>query len=165
VTGTFKIVGDVRVQTRLQTNFYVIQTGYSLLKNERAELGLGLGLHIIDFDSDIRVTAAGITTGKLGTDSTNITAPLPNVLAYGTYALTPKLSLDGSAAYFSLSYNDYDGSLFRGTVNLEYRFTDHIGAGIGYNYTNMNLDIEDDGHISEYDLNYTGPLVFLSAGF
>ncbi len=34
-----------------------------------------------------------------------------------------------------------------------------------YINTNMNLDIEDDGHISEYDLNYTGPLVFLSAGF
>ena len=165
VTGSFKVVGDVRVQTRLKTDFYIVQTGYSLLKNERAELGLGLGLHIINFDSNIRVTAAGITTGKLGTESTDITAPLPNLLAYGTYAFTPKLSLDGSAAYFTLDYNHYDGSLFRGTVNLEYRFNDHIGAGIGYNYTNMNLDIEDDGRTSEYDLNYTGPVIFLSAGF
>ena len=89
----------------------------------------------------------------------------PNLLAYGTYAFTPKLSLDASAAYFSLSYDDYDGSLFRGTVNLEYRFNDHIGAGIGYNYTNMNLDIEDGDDTTEYDLSYTGPVVFLSAGF
>ena len=138
-----------------------------MLKNEHADLGLGLGLHIVDFDSSISATASGLgpLNGTTGRESTTITAPLPNLLAYGTYAITPKLSLDGSLAYFSLSYDDYDGSLFRGTVNLEYRFNDHFGAGVGYNYTNMNLDIEDGGHTTEYSLSYTGPLVFLSAGF
>lgn len=159
-------IGTLRAETKLKTDFYVIQAGYSLLKNERADLGLGLGLHVIDFDTSLRLTGQlGNTVRAIGTERTDLLVPLPNLLAYGTYAFTPKLSLDGSAAYFSLSYDDYDGSLFRGTINLEYRFTDHIGAGIGYNYTNMNLDIEDDDVTTEYDLNYTGPVVFLSAGF
>jgi len=164
--GNIGAIGTLRVETKLKTDFYVLQAGYSLLKNERADLGLGLGLHIIDFDTSLRVTGKlGDYTGTIGTERTDLLVPLPNLLAYGTYAFTPKLSLDGSAAYFSLSYDDYDGSLFRGTINLEYRFTDHFGAGIGYNYTNMNLDIEDDDVTTEYDLNYTGPVIFLSAGF
>ena len=175
-------IGTLRAETRLKTDFYVIQAastswgpflGLQLrslaaryLKNERADLGLGLGLHVIDFDTSLRLTGQlGNTVRKIGTERTDLLVPLPNLLAYGTYAFTPKLSLDGSVAYFSLDYDDYDGSLFRGTINLEYRFTDHIGAGIGYNYTNMNLDIEDDDVTTEYDLNYTGPVVFLSAGF
>jgi len=166
--GEIGAIGTIRVETKLKTDFYVLQAGYSLLKNERVDLGLGLGLHVIDFDTSLRVTGKlGDYTGKIGTEKTDMTVPLPNLLVYGTYAFTPKLSLDGSAAYFGLSYGDYSGSLFRGTINLEYRFTDHIGAGIGYNYTNMNLDIDvdDDDITSEYDLNYTGPVVFVSAGF
>jgi len=133
--GEIGAIGTIRVETKLKTDFYVLQAGYSLLKNERVDLGLGLGLHVIDFDTSLRVTGKlGDYTGKIGTEKT-----------------------DG----------DYSGSLFRGTINLEYRFTDHIGAGIGYNYTNMNLDIDvdDDDITSEYDLNYTGPVVFVSAGF
>ena len=46
-----------------------------------------------------------------------------------------------------------------------------IGEGIHFffydisDFADMNLDIEDDGRTSEYDLNYTGPVIFLSAGF
>lgn len=163
--GDINVSGYVRAETKLKTDFYVVQTGYSILKNEKSELGLGLGLHVIDLDTRLKVTGnLGSFTGQLGTEKTDLTAPLPNVLAFGTYAFTPKLSLDGSAAYFSLSYDKYDGSLFRAVVNLEYRFNEHIGAGVGYNYVDMNLDIEDD-ITTEYDLRYNGPVVFLSAGF
>jgi hypothetical protein len=164
--GDITVDGFVRAQSRLKTDFYVVQAGYALLKSDQAELGLGLGLHIVDFDSRLKVSGqVGDFTGRLGSESTDVLAPLPNILAFGTYAFTPKLSLDASVAYFSLSFNDYDGSLFNGAVNLEYRFNDHIGVGVGYNYVNMNLDIDDDGRTTEYDLSYTGPLVFLSAGF
>ena len=164
--GDIDVSGFVRVQSQLQTGIYVVQAGYSFLKNDRAELGAGLGLHVVDFDTKLAVSGrVGDFTGIPGTDNTDITAPLPNILAFGTYAFTPKLSLDASLGYFSLNYDKYDGSMAAAAINLEYRFTKHFGAGFGYNYVNMNLDVDDGDITYDYNLDYQGPVVFLSAGF
>ncbi|MCP3866974.1 MAG: hypothetical protein GY703_02540 [Gammaproteobacteria bacterium] len=164
--GEIDVSGFVRVESQFKTDFYVIQGGYSFLKNERSELGVGLGLHIVDFDTKLKVSGQlGQYTGQIGVASTDLTAPLPNIQLFGTYAFTPKLFADGSLSYFSLDYDKYDGSLIAATVSLEYRLTKHFGVGLGYNYVNMNLDIDKSGEKNEYDLDYTGPKVFLSAGF
>ena len=164
--GDLDVSGFARVETKLKTEFYVAQAGYSFLKNERSELGLGAGFHVVDLDTKIKASAGlGPIGGQLGSESTDVTAPLPNVTAFATYAFTPKLSLDASVSYFSLSYDKYSGDLAAAVVNLEYRFTRNFGAGVGYNYVNMNLDIDHGDGEDTYDFTFKGPLVFLSAGF
>jgi len=39
-----------------------------------------------------------------------------------------------------------------------------VGIGVGYNYVDMNLTI-DKTRKDKYDLTYTGPVLYLSAGF
>jgi hypothetical protein len=48
---------------------------------------------------------------------------------------------------------------------LEYRLTKHIGVGAGYNYVDMDLTIDKSNREDEYNLKYTGPVLYLSAGF
>ena len=164
--GDIEASGFLAVDTRLQTDFYVVQAGYSFLKNERAELGIGGGLHIVDFDTKLKVSG-GINdvSGSVQTDDVDITAPLPNILGYGAYAITPKLSVDGAVGWFGLDYGDYSGNLVTLVANIEYRLTDHFGVGVGYNYVDMDLDIEKSKRTDSYDLDYKGPVAYVTASF
>ncbi|MEN8206988.1 MAG: hypothetical protein ABFS24_13390 [Pseudomonadota bacterium] len=166
IFGDIRAKGILAVDTSFKTDFYVTQVGYSLLKNERGELGVGAGLHIVDFDTSLKVSGniSGIG-GSVQSDSVDLTAPLPNILGFGTYAFTPKLSLDGSIGWFGLDYDDYSGNFVTLAANLEYRLTDHFGIGIGYNYVDMALTINKSGRKDEYDLDYNGPVLYVSAGF
>ena len=165
IFGDIRATGFLEVETSFKTDFYVAQVGYSFLKNERAELGLGGGLHVVNFDTALKVR--GKINGKSGSvksDSADLTVPLPNILGYGVYAFTPKLSLDGGIGWFGLDYDQYSGNLVTVTANLEYRITDNIGLGVGYNYVDMDLEVEDN-RTDTYDLQYKGPALYISAGF
>jgi opacity protein-like surface antigen len=164
--GDIQASGFLAVDTKFKTDFYIAQVGYSLLKNERAELGIGAGVHIVRFDTKLKVSG-GINnaSGSVQSDSVDLTAPLPNVLGYGTYAFTPKLSLDGSVGWFGLSYDDYDGNLLTLAANLDYRLTDHFGVGVGYNYINMDLTINKSNRKDKYDIDYKGPVLYVTASF
>ncbi len=164
--GDIDASGFLAVDTKLNTDFYVAQVGYSLLKNERAELGIGVGVHVVQFETKLKVSG-GINnvSGSVQSDSIDYTVPLPNILGYGAYAITPKLSLEGGVGYFGLDYNDYDGKLVTAVASLEYRLTDHFGVGIGYNYVNMDLTINKSSRKDKYDLDYKGPVAYISASF
>ncbi len=164
--GDIQASGFLAVDTKFKTDFYIAQVGYSLLKNERAELGIGAGVHIVRFDTKLKVSG-GINnaSGSVQSDSVDLTAPLPNVLGYGTYAFTPKLSLDGSVGWFGLSYSDYDGNLLTLAANLDYRLTEHFGVGVGYNYINMDLTINKSNRKDRYDIDYKGPVLYVTASF
>jgi hypothetical protein len=166
IFGDIDISGFLEVKTDFATDFYVAQLGYSLFKNDRAELGIGGGLHVVDFDIALTVRA-GINNrqGTLESDSSDLTVPLPNILGFGTYAFTPKLSVEGSIGWFGLNYDQYSGNLVAANAALEYRVTEHVGLGLGYNYVDMNLDIEQSRRTDSYDLRYNGPVLYVSAGF
>jgi hypothetical protein len=166
IFGDIHAKGFLAVDTNFKTDFYVTQVGYSFLKNERGELGVGAGLHVVDFDTSLKVSGNinGIG-GSVESDSVDLTVPLPNILGFGTYAFTPRLSLDGSIAWFGLDYNDYSGNLVVLAANLEYRLTDHLGIGVGYNYIDMDLTIKKSSRKDDYDLEYNGPVFYVSAGF
>lgn len=163
--GDIDASGFLAVDTTFNTDFYVAQVGYSFLKSDRYELGIGGGVHVVRFDTKLKVSG-GINNaaGSVQSEGVDYTVPLPNVVGYGAYAITPKLSLSGSVGWFGLTYNDYSGDLVTLAANLEYRFTDHVGIGVGYNYVDMNLTI-DKTRKDKYDLTYTGPVLYLSAGF
>ncbi|MCG6898482.1 MAG: hypothetical protein LJE75_00600 [Gammaproteobacteria bacterium] len=164
--GDIQASGFLAVDTKFDTDFYITQVGYSLLKNERAELGIGGGMHLVRFDTKLKVSG-GINdkSGSVQSDSVDLTAPLPNLLGFGTYAFTPKLALEGGVGWFGLDYNDYSGNLTSAFANLEYRMTDHFGVGIGYNYIHMDLAIDKSKRTDKYNIDYKGPVAYVSASF
>ena len=120
----------------------------------------------MDFDTTLKVSG-GINdvSGSVQSDSVDITAPLPNILGYGAYAITPKLSVDGAVGWFGLDYGDYSGNLVTLVANLEYRLTKNFGVGVGYNYVDMDLTIDKSKRKDKYDLDYKGPVAYISASF
>lgn len=166
IFGTIDVSGFLAVETSLKTDFYITQIGYSFLKNERAELGIGAGLHVVNLDTSLKVSAAvNNASGSVQSDTADWTAPLPDIIGFGTYAFTPKLSIEGGIAWFGLNYDDYSGDLVSASAAVEYRLTDHWGVGLGYTYIDMDLDVERSSREDNYNLEYQGPVLYVSAGF
>ena len=92
--------------------------------------------------------------------------PVPNLRLIGIYALGTKISLQASAGWLSMSYEDWDGDFLYIRGLLEYRLTDRWGAGIGYQWTELDLEHNrSNGDFEEYDFELNGIQGYISYSF
>ena len=79
--------------------------------------------------------------------------------------LGEKVYLSGHAGYFSLKYDKYDGELFSIRGALEWRPWRNFGFGAAYQFVDLNLEVDGSSSQEFYDLEFYGPVLFVSAGF
>jgi len=73
--------------------------------------------------------------------------------------------IDARASYLSLSYDKYEGSLRSARASVEWRGWKNVGLGLAYQYIDVDVDVEGSSSTERYDLQFHGPIVFVSAGF
>ena len=67
--------------------------------------------------------------------------------------------------YFSLNYDDYDGSLVSVYAGVDYRFTRNFGVGIAYRYIDYDLTVNKSKFNGGVDYQFHGPMVYITASF
>lgn len=148
------------------TDIYRFTAGYSFVRNDTVEVGLGLGLHMTQLDFEI--SGQGSTGGApvtLQNRRKDFLAPMPTVGLYTTFEVAPRVTINARADYLSLGIDDYDGSILNAQASVSYRFTDTFGIGVGYRYVDYDLDVEKDNYVASFDYKFWGPSIFIEAGF
>jgi len=160
--GGITIPLDIQAESSVKTRFISTRLGFSLVRNESAELGLSLGVSAASID----ISLAGTAT-DLGSASARITAdvPLPSVGVYGTIALTRSLSIGGRAGLFSIDYGDDKGKLQDLFASVDYFFGKNFGVGIGYKYVNIDVKLKQDDYYQLYNISQSGPVAYATLGF
>ena len=141
-------------------NFDIIRAGYSysLLKDDRMDIGIGGGLYVMPISLNIN----DLSDSNIGVKSESITAPLPFITLRGDFALTKKLFLRAATDMFYLKYSDFEGSILAGRVGIEYDFWKNVGIGLGFNNFTVEIDGESD---SDYpNINFNGNIDFQYRG-
>jgi hypothetical protein len=123
---------------------------FSFIQNQRFDVGASLGVHLTDVE--LGITAAGLREE----DVDDFLAPLPVVGLRGAYAITPKFFLKASVDYFFIEIDSFEGRLIDANVSLEYNLFKYVGAGIGYNYFNLDVDIDTSDYLGNTELEYQG---------
>ena len=142
--------------------------GYSFIKDDKKEFGAGLGLHYLGLDTSLSGEASigGIPIGggpvTRGIDEWAI---LPNVGIYGNYALSSKWLLSGRADWISANIQDYDGTLWNAQASIQYQMADHFGVGLAYRYLALDLEEDSSKRRWDIDIDYNGPILFITANF
>ena len=77
----------------------------------------------------------------------------------------PKASLRGDFGWLSMTYGDWEGSYYYVSAAAEYRFTQHFGAGVGYQFTNIDVKYEDGADTTEFDIKFNGAQLYLTYSF
>ena len=141
---------------------YKLNYGYSFYHNEKVELMLTAGLHITSIDMGL--SAVGEIDGVAGetySSAGGATIPLPVIGFKGQYTIIDKrLFVEYQTDYFAISYEDIRGTLLSSALNLEYRFVDHVGLGLGYNINKIYLSADDGDKKFEVQNNLSGVMLY-----
>lgn len=163
------ISGGASVQSYFDMDIYKVNYAYSFYHNEKVELAVTAGLHITSLDLGIAANGTitdsngNINTGSAYTSSAGVTLPLPVFGVILKYTIIDKrLFLDYKSEYFALKYNDVQGHLISSAVNLEYRFVDHVGVGLGYNTNRIYVKADDGDNKLEVANDLSGVMLYMT---
>ena len=146
------------VNSSFNTEIYRLSVGYSFVKDVQKEFGAVLGLHATDI-------LARVAAGSVGADEGDVLAPLPTIGIYGAYALTPRWLLSGRVDFFSLEYEEYDGSLINTTLGVDYRIWRNLGVGAAWRYIDYDLGVTTSRFNGAIIYRFNGPLAYLVSSF
>lgn len=176
-TNNFEVVyedvkfgANTEIKTEFDVDIYSLSAAYRVLDSQKAAIDLGLGIHALDAEltlkgaGDVYVNETTIA-GDTAKEGAEILAPLPNVMAYGTYAFNQKWAVNGRVGWFSMNYEEYEGDLLRANASIEYRPIRNMGLGLGYNFSELEVTREQRFHSEEYNLDFSGPLFYIKGGF
>ncbi len=150
------------LDSNLDLDIYVLNLSYNFIRSDRAQLGVGLGIHLADVDISVTGTVGGSVVASGDAD---VLAPLPNFYLTGAYALTDNILARAAAGGFSLSYGDWDGRLLFVNLFIEYWPWEHVGFGAGYRYVDAHVEYDPGHKIEEYDFTLPGPMLYMAVGF
>ena len=140
--------------------------GYSFLKDDKKEFGAGIGLHYLSLDTslsgDATINDTPFIDAERGFDDWAI---LPNIGAYANYAFSPKWLISGRIDWISANIGDYEGGLWNTEAAIQYQAFNNFGIGVAYRYVAFDLTADKSDGDWKADLQYSGPLMFLTVNF
>jgi hypothetical protein len=165
--GGQEYVAGANLDTSLGADAYILDVAYAFHKTDRAEIGVGVGLHAFDLKASIAgsLSLDDDPLVEFDTKSEELIAPVPNLRLYGIYAFTNRFSVRANGGWLSANYDDYEGAFYYLSTAAEYRFTERFGAGIGYQYTDIDIKHDDGLDKEEYDFQFDGAQLYLTYSF
>ena len=153
------------ISSFLDVDIYKVNYSYSFYHNEKVELSIGAGLHIMDISTGLsgNATVDGSAESFVA-ENVDVLAPLPVIGFDLDYAVTPRFHVRGSVDYFGISVDQYSGSLTDVLISADYQAFDNFGLGAGLNVTSLDAEVDDDTKY-ELDQRVTGVLVYLSYNY
>lgn len=152
-----------QLDTELTINTLFVDVMYDVYSTEQTELSLGLGLHSFAFETDIR---AQVQIGEQSVESRSVSedllAPLPNLRGHWLQALSERWTFGLTAGWMSANVDDWDGSFVYVHPRLYYRFGDHFGVALGYQYTDVDVSHQRKRVETQFEVQLRGPTLTLS---
>jgi hypothetical protein len=169
-SATKTIEADIQIKDRVFSAGATIDTlfdlqiiraaySYSLIQDDRFDLGISAGLFIMP----IKIRLSSSNSGAA--EEQGMTAPLPVVGLRFDFAITPKLFLKESIDVFYFQYQSFSGGLFDAKVGLEYNIWKHVGVGVAYDYFRLQFKVDGNDYpgldmVGKLQFNYGGILLY-----
>ena len=151
---------DDRVLSTLewkQLNFTYL---YSIVRNQRFELGGGFGLHLFQGEARARVPARLVQENQSGS------VAFPTIALDASLRLAKRFSVNARANYLSGHIDDSDGKISDYHADVQYRWARNFALGLGYSKMKTKLDVVDPGDLSgRLVMDVDGPELFFGASF
>lgn len=168
VTGEDIEIGDdvipagSGVKTGLDIQAFRFAYGFSVLHSARRELALTLGLHLMDVNFTIQPVLGGVPDVS---DSTGLSAPLPNVGLNGGWALNDRWKIGGDFLWLHLDLGKIEGEIYQGRLDVTYSVWRHLDAGVAFTIFGLGGNGTKDGEKVGIDSLTYGPQIFLQMRF
>jgi hypothetical protein len=130
--GQSFLPGDVAF-TSLDFRMFGLTYTYSVVKLERFELGIGLGVDLLQGDARGQVPARQLSQEVSGV------APFPTLALDGTWRISRRFAFVARGQYLSDTVSNFSGALGDYHVDLQYRWRPNFALGVGYSELRVSL--------------------------
>jgi hypothetical protein len=144
-----------RVVTNMDLRTLGITYTYSLWRRETFEIGLGLGLQLLQLqgsaESPVRFVGEKFDTA----------GPMATIALDGTWRFTQRFSANARIQYLQANVGSVDGLYGQYHLDVQFRWRPNMAFGLGYSQTRMKVDSTDPSFAGLFDMEYKGPEAFI----
>ncbi len=151
---------DGRIRSGMDLRQLDLTYTYSLLRREKIELGLGIGIHLLQFEGSISAPL------RFETETLDAAGPFPTLAASATWRITRRFSVNADANYLTGSTGDVEAHYEAFNADVQFRMQRNLAVGLGYSRTRYKtISIDPDFFPGYFLLTHKGPQFFLRASF
>lgn len=144
---------------------YRIFLGRQIVGGPKYEIGAGLGLHSLIYQSYIEGEIKVEENTQFKRETADFNAPLPDIGIWAIYAPHPKWSFDARLDWFYISIDEYSGGLWDIAPSVTYQAFKNIGATLSYHYFTVDLEVDKSRVNGNFDLTFQGPSLSVFGNF
>jgi hypothetical protein len=157
--GTPGCVPD-RAQTKLDYRSLTLTYTRSLLYFDRFELGVGLGVSLLEAHAEGKVVARNVREKEDGV------APYPTLALDTTWRISKRWSLNARGQTLTANLSDFTGSLSDYHGDIQYRWARNFAFGLGYQAIRLRGESTSTKNMpGKLDQKIKGPELFIRASF
>lgn len=132
---------------------------WSALRTEKLELGVGLALHLMQLQGELRAPA------RFERERLDAAGPFPSLAVDGTWRVTRRFSLNLSGNWLGGSLDAVKGRYQSMHADAQFRARPNLALGLGYSQTLFRVDSATTDFAGHFGLKYKGPEAFLRVSF
>ena len=144
---------NASLDTELSLTAFVVALDYVIFKSDKAEFGIGAGLHGLDLDLQLDGDLNGIDVAESQSD---FLAPLPNLRVFGRYAITPKIITSVQVGWMGADIENYSGDFLVASAGVRYQVSRQWSVGLSYQLTTIDFEVGGGRNEEVYDVELDG---------
>src|SRR6267154_4250921 len=159
VFGNQTFAAGQLTQTSVDWRQFDITYSYSLLRNDRFEVGTGLGIYFLQVDAIAQVPAQNqrqeVTTAT----------PFPAVPLDLTWRVSSRWAANARAAFLRVNLSRFRGWYADLEEDVQYRFNPNLALGLGYTSMRTSLVRRGGSTPGLFGISISGPEAFVRVSF
>jgi hypothetical protein len=144
---------NASLDTELSLSAIVVALDYVIFKSDKAEFGIGAGLHGLNLDLQLDGDLNGNDVAESQSD---FLAPLPNLRAFGRYAITPKIITNIQVGWMGADIENYSGDFLVASAGIRYQVSRQWSVGLNYQLTTIDFEVGGGRNEEVYDVELDG---------
>jgi hypothetical protein len=159
VFGNETFAAGQLTQTSLDWRQFDITYTYSLVRNDRFEIGMGLGVYFLQVDAIGQVPAQNQRQEVTGA------SPFPAPSLDLTWCISSRWAATVRGAYLKTALSGFRGWYADSHEDIQYRWNPNFAIGLGYASIRTSLTRRDGSFPGAFAMSISGPEAFVRFSF
>jgi hypothetical protein len=138
---------------------FTVTYTYSIFRNDRFEVGTGIGIHLLQAEAMAQVNATEQKQDVTGAGA------FPTIPLDMAFRISQRWSVTARGQYFHAYVNNFDGWLADSHEDVQYRWTRNFAVGVGYSSTRAKLALHTGNFPGLFAMSVGGPEAFFRVSF
>jgi len=147
------------LQSQVDWRIFTLTYTYSIIHNDRFELGTGLAVHLLQAEAQAQVNATFQRQDVSGAGA------FPTIPLDFAFRISRRWSVTWCGQYFHASAGNFDGWLADLHEDVQYRWKKNFAVGVGYSSIRAKLALSSGNFPGNFAMSLEGPEAFFRVSF